>query len=468
MTARESGKNSTLVDHSIQESASSEAEDRERCGYHHVPTMGNQLLAPTPPLGWNSWDSYGMCITEEQLLDNARAMQQKLLPFGFRYLVMDAGWFNPRPELASHTETPEVALDEYGRLVPTLNRFPSAANGVGLRAIAQRVHERGLKFGIHMMRGIPRAAVTRNTPILGSPFHARDIANESDRCAWNQEMFGVDPSKPGAQAYYDSVASLLAAWEIDFVKADDFAAPYHAAEIALFSGALRRTGRSILLSLSPGASSMDDSVAHAREFSEMRRTSKDLWDDWSHDDPDFACLKRQFSIARAWQGHGAPGHWPDLDMLPIGRLSLNGTRGPARESRFTEDERITLLSLWALFQSPLMLGGDLLTLGEPASRLLGNRELLEINQHGHGGRELSARGDEIVWRAELPEARVAIGAFNLSDEPRRVELPHALVPELVTSSLRDLWTQEDLGRTSTNLELTVPAHGARVLRLTPR
>jgi len=427
--------------------------------------MGNQGLAPAPPLGWNSWDCYGMCISERELIENARAMQEWLLPFGFEYVVMDAGWFNPSPERAKQTETPEVVIDDYGRLTPALNRFPSAAGGVGLRDVARGIHQLKLKFGIHVMRGIPRAAVQKNTPILGSPYRARDIADVNSTCTWNQEMFGIDMAKPGAQEYYDSVAQLLAEWELDFIKADDFAAPYHAPEIAAFSGALRRSGRPLLLSLSPGGLLGDDSIAHAREFSEMRRVSNDLWDDWDHEDPNFTCLKRQFQVARTWQGQGAPGHWPDLDMLPIGRISLNGTRGPARQSRFTRDEQTTLLTLWALFQSPLMLGGELKTLDDATRQLLVNRELLEVNQRGRNGRQVSVQAEQIIWRAELPEARVALGCFNLADAPQTIDLSADSVPELRSAVVRDLWEHRELGSVQGSLRLEVPAHGARLLSL---
>jgi hypothetical protein len=445
--------------------------------------MGNERIAPTPPLGWNSWDCYGMGITEQELLANARAMKQTLKPVGFEYLVMDAGWFNPRPDLAKQTETPEkVELDEYGRLWPALNRFPSAAHGVGLREVARGVHALGLKFGIHLMRGIPRAAVERNLPVLGSSARARDIANVSSTCSWNQEMYGLDLSKPGAQAYYDSVAKLLADWEIDFVKADDIAMPYYAEEIAALSSALRRSGRDIVLSLSPGGVAPDRNVEHARGLSEMRRVSKDVWDAWIEDDVNYAGLKHQFEVARLWQGQGGPGHFPDLDMLPLGRISLRGPRGPARDARYTLDEGRTMLTLWSMFQSPLMLGGELSTLRPELVELLTNPEVLEVDQRGRAGAELWRDGEQVAWSAELPATgELAVALFNLSDAPTAIALPETLLSRasgaaalatpqgsLSGATLRDAWQRRDVGQLNGKLSADVPAHGARLFRLSRR
>jgi hypothetical protein len=444
--------------------------------------MGNERIAPTPPLGWNSWDCYGMGITEAELLGNARAMSQLLRPAGFEYVVMDAGWFNPRPELAKQTETPEVELDAHGRLQPALNRFPSAAQGVGLRDVARAVHALGLKFGIHMMRGIPRAAVERNLPVLGSSVRARDIANVSSTCAWNQEMYGVDMSRPGAQAYYDSVARLLAQWELDFVKADDFATPYHAQEIAALSSALRGSGRDIVLSLSPGGMPPDGNLEHARKLSEMRRISKDVWDAWIEDDVSYAGLKQQFDVARLWQGQASPGHFPDLDMLPLGRISLRGPRGPAREAGYTPDERRTMVTLWAMFQSPLMLGGELSSLSPELVELLTNHEVLEVDQRGRRGGELWRAGDRLAWSAELPESgEVAIALFNLGDQSCEISLPEPLLCQargaatvagwrgtLTGATVRDAWQQRDVGVVNGSLAGAVPAHGSRLFRLSRR
>jgi hypothetical protein len=380
---------------------------------------------------------------------------------------MDAGWFNPEPELASKSETPRVVLDGFGRLLPAPERFPSSAAGVGLRSVARRVHELGLKLGIHMMRGIPRAAVEQNLPILGTQLRARDIADLSDRCAWNQEMYGVAVDKPGGREYYHSVAALLAEWEIDFVKGDDLAAPYHAGEIAAFSQALQRTGRDILFSLSPGGIGPDESVEHARSACEMQRVSKDLWDVWANDEPGFTSLNLQFDVAKQWQGRSAPGYWPDLDMLPIGQLSLRGPRGPRRASSLTRDEQASMLTLWAMFGSPLMIGGELSSLSDESVHLLTNPLLLRINQSGRNGRELWRRGTEVAWRTELPDGAVALALFNLADAPARLALTRGDATELVDGKVFDVWRDEPCATEHGLVEVEVPAHGVRLFVVTP-
>ncbi len=428
--------------------------------------MSTNGLAKSPPMGWNSWDCYGMAIGEAEIFEVAQAMKVRLSEFGWRYLVIDAGWFNPAPRAGIQSETPALDLDDYGRLIPTLGRFPSAAGGLGFKPISAKLHDLGLKFGVHLMRGIPRAAVERNTPILGTRHHARDIANTDSRCVWNSEMYGVDMSKPGAQAYYDSVAMLFAEWGLDFVKADDMASPYYDAEIAALHQALHNTGRHILLSLSPGGAATSETHEHARRHSEMRRISKDLWDSWQPLNDGYAGLSGQFELARRWQGLGGPGHWPDLDMLPIGRLSLNGEGGQPRESRFTRDERMTMLTLWSIFQSPLMLGGDLPSLGSEDVSLLTNPEVIAVNQQGRKSRELFAHDAAVAWLSELGDGRRALALFNLHDtEELEVEISGQELGLSGSPAVRDLWARQDMGRQDLPFKARVPAHGARLFSL---
>ena len=127
-------------------------------------------------------------------------------------------------------------MDEYGRLMPAVNRFPSSANGAGFKPLADYVHSKGLKFGIHIMRGIPRQAVERNLPIRGTSYHAADVADKDNGCRWNPDMWGVDTTKPGSQVYYDSIADLYASWGVDFIKADDMGSHlYQPAEMKALS-----------------------------------------------------------------------------------------------------------------------------------------------------------------------------------------------------------------------------------------
>src|SRR5580698_2690574 len=187
--------------------------------------------APTPPMGWNSWDSYGTTVREAQVQANADWMAEHLAKYGWKYIVVDIQWYEPNAQGHDYKPGAPLTIDEYGRLMPAVNRFPSSANGAGFKPLADYVHSKGLKFGIHILRGVPRQAVAQNTPVLGTNQHARDIADEKTLCAWNTDMYGIDMSKPGAQAYYDSIVAQYAEWGVDFIKADDMTRPYHQAEI---------------------------------------------------------------------------------------------------------------------------------------------------------------------------------------------------------------------------------------------
>ena len=189
----------------------------------------NPPLAPTPPMGWNSWDSFGPAVREAEVKANADAMAAELARFGWQYIVVDIEWYQPNSRSHGYIPRGEVTMDEYGRFVPSPNRFPSATNGAGFKPLADYVHSKGLKFGIHIMRGIPREAVDKNLPIKGTRYHARDVADKINVCQWKgmEDTYGVDMSKPGAQAYYDSIAELYASWGVDYVKADDMTRPYH-------------------------------------------------------------------------------------------------------------------------------------------------------------------------------------------------------------------------------------------------
>src|SRR5215467_9470920 len=200
--------------------------------------------APTPPMGWNSWDSYGTTVTEAQVKANADVMARDLASHGWQYIVVDIQWYEPNAQGHDYAPGAKLAMDQYGRLLPAVNRFPSSANGHGFKPLADYVHNKGLKFGIHIMRGIPRQAVEQNTPIKGTQYHAADIADKDNPCEWNPDMWGVDTTKPGSQTYYDSIAELYASWGVDFIKADDMGSHlYQPVEIKALALAIRKSGR---------------------------------------------------------------------------------------------------------------------------------------------------------------------------------------------------------------------------------
>lgn len=413
-------------------------------------------LAPTPPMGWNSWNSFATTITEAQAMETARIMAEKLLPAGYDVFTIDIQWYEPDAQSYSYNTRPVPTMDGYGRVTPALNRFPSAANGVGFTQIARQVHALGLKFGIHIMRGIPRLAVERNLPVLGAEVTAADIADTASICSWNPDMYGVDITKPGAQAYYDSIFALYASWSVDFIKMDDMSRPYdaHAPEIEAAHRAIRASGRQMVLSLSPGETPVLRGE-HVREFAQMWRISDDFWDEW-------AMLEAQFTRLENWNAWRRTGGWPDADMLPLGRLALG-----ARDTRFTPDEQQTLMTLWSIARSPLIMGGDLRHLDKPTLELLTNREVIAVNQASSENQPHFLEDGTRAWTAKAVEPGVLyIALFNLGAKPRRIEFPLQRLNLTVVSRVRDLWSGKELGGRSTSISAELPPHGSVLYQLT--
>jgi len=358
------------------------------------PAPNYWSFAPKPVLGWNSWDVFGTTVTEQQVKEQAEAMAQSLLPSGYEYLTVDIQWYEPESQGHSYRPGSPLTMDEYGRLTPGLKKFPSAADGKGFAPLAAYVHSKGLKFGIHIMRGIPRQAVTQNTPVLGTDVKAQDIALTNSICPWNPDMYGVDATKPGGQAYYDSIFKLYASWGVDLVKVDDISRPYdpvQKAEIEAIRKAIDKTGRPIVLSLSPGATPTKEGehvMAHANQW----RITDDFWDRWG-------ALEAMFERADAWTPFRGPGHFPDADMLPIGIIEFG------RPTNFTRDEQYTLMSLWAIARSPLIFGGDMTKLDDFTKEMLTNPEMLAVNQNSTNNRQVSRDRNLIVWTADVPGSK---------------------------------------------------------------
>jgi alpha-galactosidase len=415
--------------------------------------------APSPPMGWNSWDSYGTTVREEQVKANADAMARDLASHGWQYIVVDIQWYEPNAQGHDYAPGAKLVMDEYGRLQPAVNRFPSSAGGRGFKPLADFVHSKGLKFGIHIMRGIPRQAVEKNLAIKGTPYHAADIADKDNPCQWNPDMWGVDTTKPGAQAYYDSIAELYASWDVDFIKADDMGSHlYQPAEIKALALAIRKTGRPIVLSVSPGPAPISE-VQFFQKHAQMWRISDDFWDDWK-------LLKKQFDYTRDWAIHaGFNNTWPDADMLPFGRLRVTAKEGGGTPTKFTADEQQTLMTLWCIFRSPLMFGGDLPSNDPATTALITNDEVLAVDQQSHGGHQSLEEGRLRAWTAVAPGGIYYIAVFNLGDETTTANLP--LQRFLIVGSsakLRDLWAKKTLGRKAA-IEIELRPHASVLYRI---
>lgn len=413
------------------------------------------VLAQTPPMGWNSWNSFATTITEAQARETARIMADKLLPFGYDVFTVDIQWYEPNAASYTYNAKPVPAMDGNGRLLPAPNRFPSSANGRGFAPLAAEVHALGLKFGVHLMRGIPRLAVERNLPVLGTQVRAADIADTSSTCSWNPDMYGVDMTRPGAQAYYDSVFRLFASWGVDFVKMDDMSRPYdaHALEIEAAHKAIAASGRPMILSLSPGETPVTRGE-HVRRFAQMWRISDDFWDEWP-------LLEAQFTRLENWNPWRRPGGWPDADMLPLGRLALG-----ERDTKFTPDEQRTLMTLWSIARSPLIMGGDLRHLDDPTLALLTNREVLAVNQGSTDNQPHFLADGVRVWSARPADGRGRyVALFNTGKEAREISLPLRELGLSGSQPMRDLWEGKALAPAKDRLIRPIPSHGAGLYRV---
>jgi len=405
-------------------------------------------------MGWNSWDGFGPTIREAAARANAQIMATRLLPHGWNIFTIDIQWYEPGANSFDYRKGAELAMDEWGRLVPAPNRFPSAAHGAGFRPLADFVHGLGLKFGIHVMRGVPRQAADRNLPILGTRHGTGDIADRANVCPWNSDMYGVDMSKPGAQDYYDSVFRLYASWGVDFVKADDMSRPYfrNAPEIHATRAAIDRSGRPMMLSLSPGETPLAAADDVARNAN-MWRISDDFWDTWP-------ALLEQFERLKNWSSHRRAGAWPDADMLPLGVLEMG-----KRTTRFTPDEQRTLLTLWSIARSPLIMGGDLRKLDDFTASLLTNDEVLLVNQASSENRQIFRDSASAMWQAKAANGDAYIATFNLRDAATPLTLAQPGLRGPMRG--RDLWQQRDLGVLRDRFAPAIPAHGAALYRLSP-
>jgi hypothetical protein len=451
----------------------------------------------TPPMGWNSWDCYGPTVTEAEVKANADYMAEHLKSHGWEYVVVDIRWYVENDKPGGYNQTdPRFTMDEFGRYTPAVNRFPSAEGGKGFKPLADYVHGKGLKFGIHLMRGVPVKAVNERTNILGAEgVTAADIYSRRQQCPWLRDNYPVEADRAGATEYYDSVIKLYADWGIDYIKIDDLSRPYHEAEIELIRKAIDKTGRPIVLSMSPGATPLE-SAEHAKRHANLWRISDDFWDNWP-------ALYAQFERCKNWAPHTGPGHWPDADMLPFGKI-VRPERGPERMSGFTHDEQYTVMTLWAMFRSPLMFGGDLPSNDEFTRKLITNDEVLAVNQHCENGRELWNRDGLVAWVADVPNSSDKyVALFNIGDPPRRgrrgrrsgasgsasaasdaanstgrasgtqtetreVRATFAELGLSGTCRVRDLWAQQDLGEFEGSFAAEIRPHGAGLYRVSPR
>lgn len=429
--------------------------------------MNKNDFVPAPPMGWNSWDCYGASVNEEQLLGNADYMAMHLKQYGWEYIVCDIQWYEPQATSTQYNSFYPLCMDEYSRLIPAENRFPSAKGGAGFKPIADYIHNLGLKFGIHIMRGIPRQAVHAAAPIQGTSKTARDIAHSFSICSWNTDMYGVNPNADGAQEYYDSLFDLYASWGVDFVKVDDICITefkphdlYSAkGEIEMIRKAIDKCGRPIVLSLSPGPALLEQ-AEHLSRHANMWRMTGDFWDNWPQ-------LYNMFEKCHQWSPYVKEGCWPDCDMLPLGRIEINNRNdgGTGRNTCFTKDEQITMMTLWSIFRSPLMLGTELRGLDDWTLSLITNEEVIRVLKHSYGARQIMRTDDTVVWKSKDEDGSIYVAFFNTSFSKTYPSVSYRQLGLNGEYEVRDLWTHEGLGTVTERLGTELNPHGAALLRL---
>lgn len=443
--------------------------------------MKKDHAALRPPMGWNSWDCYGPAVNEEQLLGNAEYMAKYLKQYGWEYIVCDIQWSEPNAgKVASGREVPfympfaQLEMDEYGRQFPAPERFPSAAGGKGFAPIAEKIHDMGLKFGIHIMRGVPRQAVHQHLPVKGTGTTCDKIASSTSICWWNADMYGINADLEGAQAYYDSIFELYASWGVDFIKVDDICNtsaypdnPYSAEkEIEMIRRAIDQCGREMVLSLSPGPAVIEKAW-HLRQNANMWRLTDDFWDRWD-------LLLAMFERCEVWERQVSPGNWPDCDMLPLGslRLYLNDWKDAAglefdtTWTNFTKEEQYTMMSLWSIFRSPLIMGGEMRNNDDFTLSLLTNAEILRMQRFGTDAHQVYRTEKACVWKStDQEDGSVYAALFNLSDSAAQVTACFEELEIAGTYQVRDLWAKEDKGTETEKLSAWIAPHGAVVYRL---
>ncbi len=444
-----------------------------------VPPLSHaQTLAASPPMGWNSWDSYGLTIDEDQFKANVKVLAS-LEQYGWKYAVVDEGWYMANPA-GKTVELRKYLWNSNGLLIPAPDRFPSAADGAGFKPLADWDHEQGLKFGIHIMRGIPRQVVEANLPIADTLFHAEDAADKTSPCPWDEGNWGVKDNAAG-QAYYDSMLRLYASWGLDFLKVDCIATnPYRPSEIRQIAEAIHKTGRPIVLSLSPGPTALDD-AAEVAKYAQMWRISNDHWDGWTfheqpyHDEFPFG-LKGDFDRLAQWFTYTSPGAWPDADMLPEGWLGPSPGWGPPRQSHETPDEQRTEFTLWCVARSPLIFGGNLTRLDALSRSLLTNQTLIFIDQNASYSRPVDTANlgpgfeNARVWRSTIAEPGARgyaeyFAFFNLGDSPTTLHTAwKQLGLEGAKYSVRNVW-DDSVVKESKEMSVTLPPHGSALFEM---
>jgi alpha-galactosidase len=354
-------------------------------------------LALTPPMGWNSWNHFGCDVSEQLIKQTADAMVASgMRDAGYQYVVIDDCW--------------QVARDAHGTIVPDSTRFPS-----GIKALADYVHGKGLKFGIYTDAGLKTCQ-----------------------------------GRPGSYAHEVQDAKTYAAWGVDYTKvdwcyADTLDAPTRYAKV---SQAFRASGRPIVLSICEWGQNAP--WRWAPSVGNLWRTTTDIEDTWQS-------MLDNLDVSSQYAAAAGPGHWNDPDMLEVGNGGM------------TPEEYRAHFSLWAIMAAPLLAGNDLRALDDTTKSILLNREVIAVDQDSLGVQGTliyQSKGALQVWMKPLKDGSRAVALLNRSEAPAEFGIALArLGLQANTAAVRDLWAHRDLGTVTNHFRATVPAHGVVMVRI---
>jgi len=376
------------------------------CGGSSLFALDNGL-ARTPPMGWNSWNKFACNVSEVLIRQAADAVVSTgMKDAGYEYVVIDDCW--------------QVSRDASGNIVPDAQRFPN-----GMKALADYIHSKGLKFGIYSDAGT-----------------------------------GTCQNRPGGRGYEFQDARQYAAWGVDYLKYDwcNTSTQNSQASYSLMRDALQKSGRPIAFSICEWGSTKP--WLWAKDVGNLWRTTGDIQDKWS--------------VKRDWGGNGVvqildlqdgiegasgPGHWNDPDMLEVGNGGMTNTEYRAH------------FSLWCLMAAPLMAGNDLNNMTDEIRAILTNKEVIAVDQDalGYQGRRVKRDGTREVWSKQMADGSRAVALLNRGDAEAEISVAWSDIgyPNAISAAVRDLWAHQDMGAHQGSYSAKVPSHGVVMVTVRP-
>jgi len=408
-------------------------------------------LGAKPYLGWSTYSQQTIVpsstvMNEQNILAQSDAMRSSGLgAHGFRYINLDAGWSGDN--------------DAYGRTLWNTTEFPHFLDMI------QHIHANGQKVGIYLLPGLGTSVYSANLPIFGTQYHAQDIValplNYGQGFGYG---YKIDFTKPGAQEYINSIVNLYASWGIDFIKMDGVTPGSYndnlnidnIPDVQAMSKAIAQSGRPIWLTISWALD--EDYLSDWQQYANARRIEGDV--ECEGDCPNLTEWQRvllRFYDLIGWQSaSGRTVGWNDLDSLEVGNGATDG---------ITDTEQQTAMTLWAMANAPLSLGGDLTKLTSYGKKLLSNDEVIAVDQSGHPAKQITG-GFTPVWVSNLGNGSYYVAIFNLNAFPTRVIVDWKDLGFLGAFGIRDLWNHAELGPSSQSFADVLPGHGAHLFRVT--